>query len=217
MPEVVRGSRASFQIDRPQGGSAPSTPVRETRNVHFGPESPGLDREETPTQGLRHTDTGLSTLSATERRKSREQARKERKSEPERDAYYDSRAATKREFRRRASTLQEYYSQHPTLLPQLPFTWRHGWRRWKLFFTIFLIIVDACILPIILYYCLKYAGNVAGWKSKTRSLLPSHSSLTRCSSFRNCDNHLGWSNLRGICRTKLETVQERKLLPTPRL
>ncbi|KIW70410.1 hypothetical protein PV04_02682 [Phialophora macrospora] len=167
MPEVVRGSRASLQVDRPQHGSldglAPSSPVREGRNVHFGPESPGLDREETPTPGLRAVDTGLSTLSATERRKSREQARKERKAEPERDAYYDSRAATKREFRRRASTLQEYYSQNPTLLPQLPFTMRHGWKRWKLFFTIFLIIVDACVIPIVLFYTMKFAGHVEGW------------------------------------------------------
>ncbi|OAP56249.1 hypothetical protein AYL99_09428 [Fonsecaea erecta] len=166
MPEVVRGSRASVQIERnaSHDGATPSTPIREPRGVHFGPESPGLEREETPTQGLRSFDTGLSTLSATERRKSREQARKERKMEPERDAYYDSRAATKREFRRRASTLQEYYSQNPTLLPQLPFTWRHGWRRWKLFLTIFTIIVDACIIPIVLYYAMKFAGHVEGWK-----------------------------------------------------
>src|ERR1700710_618542 len=140
MPEVVRGSRASVQIDRPLHGSEdeldPSTPVREARNVHFGPESPDLEREETPTPGIRTVDTGLSTMSATERRKSREQARKERKHEPDRDAYYDSRAATKREFKRRASTLQDYYSQNPTLLPQLPFTLRHGWKRWKLFLTI---------------------------------------------------------------------------------
>jgi hypothetical protein len=173
MPEVVRGSRASFQVDRPQHGSldglTPSSPVRETRNVHFGPESPDLNREETPTPGLRAVDTGLSTMSGTERRKSREQVRKERKAEPERDAYYDSRAATKREFRRRASTLQEYYTQNPTLLPQLPFTMRHGWKRWKLFFTIFLIIVDACVIPIVLYYTMKFIGHVEGWISKSLS------------------------------------------------
>ncbi|OCT50127.1 hypothetical protein CLCR_07138 [Cladophialophora carrionii] len=167
MPEVVRGSRASLQVDRPPLGSpdglGPSSPVREARNVHFGPESPGLNREEMPTPGLRAVDTGLSTMSGTERRKSRDQARKERKTEPERDAYYDSRAATKREFRRRASTLQEYYAQNPTLLPQLPFTWRHGWKRWKLFFTIFLIIVDACVIPIVLFYTMKFIGHIEGW------------------------------------------------------
>ena len=161
----------SVQIDRTlsegsQSGLDPSSPIREPRNVHFGPESPELDREETPTQGIRHADTGLSTLSATDRRKSREEARRQRKAEGERDAYYDSRAATKREFRRRASTLQEYYAQNPTLLPQLPFTWRHGWKRWKLFLTIFLIIVDACVIPLVLYYTLKFIGNVQGWISE---------------------------------------------------
>ena len=173
MPEVVRGSRASFQVDRPQHGSEdglePSTPVQEPRNVHFGPESPGLEREETPTPGLRGTNTGLSTMSATERRKSREHARRERENEPERDAYYDSRAATKREFRRRASTLQAYYSQNPTLLPQLPFTMRHGWKRWKLFLTIFLIIIDACVIPLVLYYTLKFSGHVQGFISMMAS------------------------------------------------
>ncbi|KAH0847450.1 hypothetical protein AYO21_09340 [Fonsecaea monophora] len=167
MPEVVRGSRASFQVDASRqashDGAIPTSPLREARGVHFGTDRPELEREETPTPGLRAVDTGLSTMSATERRKSREQARKERKAEPERDAYYDSRAATKREFRRRASTLQDYYTQHPTLLPQLPFTWRHGWRRWKLFLTIFTIIVDACIIPIVLFYTMKFAGHVEGW------------------------------------------------------
>lgn len=172
MPEVVRGSRASFQIDRRDTShsqlDSPSTPVRERdgRNVHFNPESPGLEREPTPQQGLNSVDTGLSTLSASGRRKSREQ-RRERKNEPEQDAYYDSRAATKREFRRRASTLQEYYDQNPTLLPQLPFTWRHGWRRWKLFFTIFLMVVDACVIPIVLFYTMKFIGHVEGWISET--------------------------------------------------
>lgn len=88
---------------------------------------------------------------------------------PERAAYYDSRAATKREFRRRASTLQEYYQEHPELLPQLPFTWRHGFKRWKLFFTIFIMVVDACVLPIVLYYSMKFAGHVQGWISMRAS------------------------------------------------
>ena len=175
MPEVVRGSRASVQLDRPpltsEDGTDPSTPVRENRNVHFGLESPGLDREVTPTPGLRATDTGLSTMSSTERRKSRDLARKERKNEPDKDAYYDSRAATQKEFRRRASTLQDYYNQNPTLLPQLPFTLRHGWRRYKLFLTIFLIVVDACFIPIILFYTMKYVGHVQGYISMSRQIL----------------------------------------------
>jgi len=82
---------------------------------------------------------------------------------PEADAYYDSRAATKREWRRRATTLQNYYEQNPELLPQLPFTWRSGMKRWKLFFLIFLMWVDACAMPIALYYGFTYAGEIEGW------------------------------------------------------
>lgn len=79
------------------------------------------------------------------------------------DAYYDSRAATFDEYKRRARTLQEYYNANPQLLPQLPFTWHHGWKRWRLFFFAFLVFVDASALPIGLYYGMRYAGNVEGW------------------------------------------------------
>src|SRR5262245_5678589 len=65
--------------------------------------------------------------------------------------YYDSRAATKSEYRRRGATLQDYYDQNPHLLPQLPFTWHHGWKRWRLGGLIFLIFVDGCVLPVVLY------------------------------------------------------------------
>lgn len=82
---------------------------------------------------------------------------------PTADAYYDSRAATREEWKRRAKTLEEYYEDNPQLLPQLPFTWHHGWRRWRLFFFAFLVFVDASALPIALYYGMKYAGNVEGW------------------------------------------------------
>jgi len=82
---------------------------------------------------------------------------------PDQDVYYDSRAATKREFKRRASTLQDYYAQNPELLPQLPFTWKRGWKRWKLFLTIALMVVDACVVPIVLYYTMTFAGNVQGF------------------------------------------------------
>lgn len=81
----------------------------------------------------------------------------------ETSVYYDSRAATKQEYRRRASTLQEYYDQNPHLLPQLPFTKHHGWRRWRLGLLIFLIFADGCVAPIALYYALRYAGGVEGW------------------------------------------------------
>lgn len=82
---------------------------------------------------------------------------------PEADAYYDSRAATKREWRRRATTLQHYYDENPELLPQLPFTWHRGWKRWKLIFLVFLMWVDACAVPIALYYGFTYAGEIEGW------------------------------------------------------
>jgi hypothetical protein len=105
---------------------------------------------------------------ASGRRKSSQQRREDRRKshDEEREAYYDSRAATKREFRRRASTLQEYYADNPELLPQLPFTFRTGWKRWKLFFTIFIMVVDACVIPLILYYTMKFIGHVEGWISK---------------------------------------------------
>lgn len=82
---------------------------------------------------------------------------------PEAEAYYDSRAATHTEWKRRAKTLQEYYDDNPHLLPQLPFTWHHGWRRWKLFLFAFLVFVDASVVPIALYYGMAYAGDVEGW------------------------------------------------------
>ncbi|RCI09960.1 hypothetical protein L249_8584 [Ophiocordyceps polyrhachis-furcata BCC 54312] len=79
------------------------------------------------------------------------------------DVYYDSRAATRSEWRRRAKTLDEYYEDNPHLLPQLPFTWHHGRRRWRLFFFAFLVFVDGSALPIALYYGMRYAGHVEGW------------------------------------------------------
>ena len=82
---------------------------------------------------------------------------------PPAPAYYDSRAATRREWQRRGRTLEEYYDDNPQLLPQLPFTWHHGWRRWRLFIFAFLVFVDASALPIALYYGLHYAGHVEGW------------------------------------------------------
>lgn len=81
----------------------------------------------------------------------------------ERDAYYDSRAATQFEYQRRASTLQTYYCEHPELLPQLPFTFRHGFKRWKLGGYIALMVFDACVVPILLYYSMTFGGDVAGW------------------------------------------------------
>ncbi|RDA92433.1 hypothetical protein CP533_4728 [Ophiocordyceps camponoti-saundersi (nom. inval.)] len=79
------------------------------------------------------------------------------------DVYYDSRAATRSEWRRRAKTLDEYYEDNPHLLPQLPFTWHHGRRRWRLLFFAFVVFVDGSALPIALYYGMRYAGHVEGW------------------------------------------------------
>lgn len=79
------------------------------------------------------------------------------------DAYYDSRAATRTEWKRRGKTLEEYYDDNPELLPQLPFTWHHGWRRFRLFFWAFVVFIDASALPIALYYGMTYAGHVEGW------------------------------------------------------
>lgn len=161
MPEVIRGSRVSSDLSRPS--------LSQNR-VHFGPESPPL-AEETSQQPLSPTESpgpaylGLGRKSNEGIRPLQRRASERPEDRPEAEVYYDSRAATKREFKRRASTLQEYYKQNPTLLPQLPFTWRHGFRRWKLFALIFLIFVDACVIPIVLYYAMKFAGHVEGWLS----------------------------------------------------
>lgn len=131
--------------------SSPTSPSGDSRRVTF-------ERGRSSMSGI------TSPLSPSEshtsgRRKSHQHPR----DRPPEDAYHDSRAATKAEFRRRASTLQEYYRQNPTLLPQLPFTFRHGFKRWKLGLLIAAMVIDACIIPIVLYYSMKYAGNVQGW------------------------------------------------------
>lgn len=159
MPEIVRGIRNSIDVPRN------STSAR----VHFGPDTP--TEQNTPQQILSPTTSPGPAQSGLVRNESDGpgplQRRQSEKYEdrPEAEAYYDSRAATKREFKRRASTLQEYYKQHPSLLPQLPFTWRHGWKRWKLFGYIGLIFIDACAIPLILYYTMRFVGNVEGWIS----------------------------------------------------
>jgi hypothetical protein len=79
------------------------------------------------------------------------------------DVYYDSRAASQKEYKRRASTLQSYYLEHPELLPQIPFTFRHGFKRWRLGGYLALMVFDACIVPIMLYYAMTFGGNVQGY------------------------------------------------------
>jgi hypothetical protein len=170
MPEVVRGSRPSVDFTRSHSNEAGGAP---RRGVHFGLNESSTHDSDRPQ--LSHLDSGGSGRS---RRKSTDgvpmlERRPTDKpaDRPDADAYFDSRAATKKEFKRRASTLQEYYKEHPALLPQLPFTLHHGWRRWKLFFLIFLMFVDACVIPIVLYYTMKFVGEVQGYISMS-SLLP---------------------------------------------
>lgn len=81
----------------------------------------------------------------------------------EADVYYDSRAGTRKEWKRRERTLQDYYGNNPQLLPQLPFTWHHGWKRWRLFLFAIMVFIDGSVIPIVLYYTMRYAGHVQGW------------------------------------------------------
>ncbi|TFA97622.1 hypothetical protein CCMA1212_010615 [Trichoderma ghanense] len=82
---------------------------------------------------------------------------------PHAEVYYDSRAGTRREWKRRDRTLMDYYGNNPQLLPQLPFTWHHGWKRWRLILFAIMVFIDGSIVPILLYYAMRYAGHVAGW------------------------------------------------------
>lgn len=163
MPEVVRGSR-SLDISRSHDFGTPASPTSlhgprgRVSFAHDIPSSP-LSQSANP---LSPTDSATSQSRSRHRRENRERVKRR-----EEDAYYDSRAATKREFKRRASTLQEYYKDHPQLLPQLPFTLRHGWRRWKLAILITIAVIDACVVPLVLYYGLAFGGNVQGWISKS--------------------------------------------------
>jgi hypothetical protein len=156
MPEVIRGIRSNSS---PNTTGPPGSPPHE-RRVTFD-----QNRTDSSNSNPLHQSTSPSSQqprrSWTSRRIS-SQSRREREQE-ERDAYYDSRAATHKEFQRRASTLQSYYDSHPDLLPQLPFTLRHGFKRWKLGGYIALIVFDACVVPIVLYYAMTFGGNVQGF------------------------------------------------------
>ncbi|RMZ76095.1 hypothetical protein DV737_g4969, partial [Chaetothyriales sp. CBS 132003] len=148
MPEVVRGSRPSLDAgQRSIGFDTAATDLHgeASRQSRSSIDSHGRPRKSVDFKGLER------------RRTDRPEER------PPAEAYYDSRAATKREFKRRGSTLADYYRQNPTLLPQLPFTWHHGWRRVKLGLLITLMFIDACVIPLVLYYTMTFAGNVEGW------------------------------------------------------
>jgi hypothetical protein len=150
MPQIVRGIRSHS----------------ESTNVGT-PGSPNHDRRVTFENGR---EDSLNTLqqAGSQNSQSRPRSRRRRSSHYDRDheesdAYYDSRAATQQEFQRRASTLQSYYLEHPDLLPQLPFTFRHGFKRWRLGGYIALMVFDACVVPIVLYYALTFGGHVEGF------------------------------------------------------
>ena len=145
MPEVVRGVRSH------SNSGTPASPTHDPR-VTFEAN------REYSNNSIRHIgspDSAQRDLS--KRRRSSNRDREER------DAYYDSRAASQTEFRRRASNLQAYYLDHPDLLPQLPFTFRHGFKRWRLGGYITLMVIDACVVPIALYYGMTFGGNVQGF------------------------------------------------------
>ncbi|KAM6532904.1 hypothetical protein FALCPG4_005946 [Fusarium falciforme] len=159
MPEVRRGSLqivsgSAVSSTEASGLPAAANPSRPSQSHQSSNERVRFDVPPEPTQ--RRDTTGSDFSEAPRRSLSYAQR-------PVADAYYDSRAATQTEYRRRAKTLQEYYDDNPHLLPQLPFTWHHGWKRWRLFIFAFLVFVDASAIPIALYYGMYYAGNVEGW------------------------------------------------------
>ena len=160
MPPVIRGSERSNSLRQiqsdPNTATEPISPIHD-RRVTFD------QNRETSSNSLPTSRIFSSRRSTSTRRQSGHHRRSHDLDEEEGDAYYDSRAATQREFRRRGTTLQSYYEQHPELLPQLPFTFRHGFKRWKLAGYIALMVFDACVLPILLYYALTFGGNVQGW------------------------------------------------------
>lgn len=160
MPEVRRGS-LHIQSDPALTSPAPEPfpGVRPPPQSHSLSADRAIPEVDSQPVTRRHTiDQGNAAGSSGPPRKSLSYAQR-----PQAEAYYDSRAATRSEWKRRAKTLQEYYDDNPQLLPQLPFTWHHGWKRWKLWFFAFAVFVDASAVPIALYYGMKYAGNVEGW------------------------------------------------------
>lgn len=154
MPQVVRGLRSTSDI------GTPGSPVHD-RRVTFE-----NGREES-SNSLQHVGSPSSPRPESQRGsqswRRRSSHRNHDREHEESDAYYDSRAATQKEFRRRASNLQSYYLEHPDLLPQLPFTFRHGFKRWKLGGYVGLMVFDACVVPILLYYSMTFGGNLQGW------------------------------------------------------
>ena len=42
---------------------------------------------------------------------------------------------------------------------------RHGWRRFRVIALATVMVLDACVVPIVLYYAMTYGGNVQEWIS----------------------------------------------------
>ena len=167
MPAVIRGSQQSNSLPLPHPQAQSEL---ESEPASASPPSPVHDRRVTFEQHREEPSSSLPTTPTFSPRRSTSNRRHSSHHQRDRDldygealAYYDSRAATQREYRRRGSTLQSYYLEHPELLPQLPFTFRHGFKRWKLAGYIALMVFDACIVPILLYYAMTYGGNVQGY------------------------------------------------------
>jgi hypothetical protein len=155
MPEIRRGSKTRHASD-------PGVPTVQTG----APNSTNPPRASTFAPARRDSETTHNRIKLAHTTSSRSVGRRKSLAYPERgeaEAYYDSRAATQREYRRRAKTLKEYYAEHPELLPQLPFTFHHGTKRYRLWALLFFMFVDACAVPIALYYGMHYAGDVEGW------------------------------------------------------
>lgn len=168
-PTIERESRLDeHEADKATAHDATTTPDQRSEAVHVHSESATSQRQGPFRHVAFRTDSkdsdGANRVPVSrDRRRSSSFFRNNSESRPDADAYYDSRAGTKREWRRRATTLEDYYHQNPELLPQLPFTWHRGKKRWRLIALIVLMWIDACVLPIALYYGLWYGGNVQGW------------------------------------------------------
>jgi len=177
MPEVRRGSKVRTASDStipnsPASYRTPlaSPPAAEATSIPSALDanatSPSAAKPETRTTGILDGAVLASPASASRPELAHRETPRKSLAYDRREAapvYLDSRAATQHEFRRRAKDLQEYYDDNPHLLPQLPFTWHHGSKRWRLFMLIFFMFVDACAVPIGLYYGMHYAGDVQGW------------------------------------------------------
>lgn len=165
MYEVNQGrlqilSDSALSFTEATGSLGAANPSRPFQSCQLSADCVRFDVPLEPVQ--RHTtDTAFAEMS----RRSSDAPRRNLSyaQRPVAEIYYHSRAATQKKYRRRATTILEYCDENPHSLPQLPFTWHHGWKRWKLFIFALLVFVDSSVIPITLYYGMRYAGEVEGW------------------------------------------------------